>query len=118
MSEDREYGKIAGFIQFDPNDGETPNGTKVRNVVVDDIVTKKRIKLTIWPSHDNLSLDRNDFIAAEGKITIRNGQDKAGNERTYYNMSASRIVRVSEEGTTKPPEKKVEETTDETDPGF
>ncbi len=106
MSDDAIYGSAAGFIQFDVEEREA-NGATVRDVTIRSLATGDLLRITVWPEHEDVELEKGDFIAVDGKVTIREVEDK-----TYVNMSAYGLVRMipeartESEGVKKSPAKK------------
>ena len=93
MSES-EYRTAAGFIQFDPRQ-RPAGGKQVRNVTIRAIGSQNYVDITVWPEHDDVALEKGMFIVADGKFSTNAGQDKDGNPRTYYNLSATNIAVLS-----------------------
>jgi len=91
MADDAIYGSAAGFIQFDVEEREA-NGATVRDATIRSIATGDLLRITIWPEHAETDLEKGDFIAVDGKVTIREVEDK-----TYVNMSAFGLVKLSPE---------------------
>ena len=97
-----EYITVAGIIQFDPRTRKA-NGKDVRDIAVRAIGNNKIVNITVWPEHDYLPLNKGDFIVADGKFTTSPGQNKAGEQQTYYNLSAKVIHRLGLDGATSAP---------------
>lgn len=91
MADDAIYGSAAGFIQFDVEEREA-NGATVRDATIRSLATGDLLRITIWPEHEGVELEKGDFIAVDGKVTIREVEDK-----TYVNMSAFNLVRFAPE---------------------
>lgn len=113
-----EYKAFAGFIQFDPNERETPGGQKLRDVVIQPIGYGAKeipsVRVTIWPEFDGVELAKGDFIATQGKFTTANVKGK-----TYFNLSASQVaVIAAADKADAEVENPVEEDDEEFDPGF
>jgi hypothetical protein len=85
-----EYMTIAGIIQFDPRD-RTAGGKDIRDVAIRAIGNNKMVNITVWPENDDVPLAKGDFIVADGKFTQSMGQNKSGEQQTYYNLSANVI---------------------------
>ena|SRR5688500_11607435 len=87
-----EYATVIGFIQFDI-DTDDVNGQEVRRVTVRSPGSEgKLIRITVWPEHEDVELEKGDFIAVDGEFTTRTGQNKDGDKVTYFNVSAKRIA--------------------------
>ena len=91
MADDAIYGSAAGFIQFDVEEREA-NGATVRDITIRSIATGDLLRITVWPELAGVELEKGDFVAVDGKVTIREVEDK-----TYVNMSAFNIVRFAPE---------------------
>lgn len=87
-----EYITVAGFVQFDPRNREA-GGKPVRDVAVRAIGNNKIINITFWPEQ-TMPVNKGDFLVVDGKFTQRTGQNKQGESQTYYNLSASTILRL------------------------
>jgi hypothetical protein len=85
-----DYMTIAGIIQFDPRD-RTAGGKDIRDVAVRSIGNNKLVNITVWPENDDVPLSKGDFIVADGKFSQSMGQNKNGEQQTYYNLSANVI---------------------------
>ena len=93
-----EYITVAGLIQFDPRNREAA-GKPVRDIAIKAIGNNKIVNITVWPDHDNIILNKGDFVIADGKFTQRPGQNKQGEQQTYYNLSASTLIRIGPDNT-------------------
>lgn len=85
---------MTGVVQFDPKDGEA-GGKSVRNIVVQQAgfgPTAVRVSATLWPSHAHVSVSQGDVVALEGPYTQNKSTDQQGNQRTYHNLSVTRIA--------------------------
>lgn len=90
---DNPYRSFAGFVKFDPRDGEAA-GKDVRSFVFRATGVKDQamdIRATLWPSHEHVELEQDDFVAVEGKFSV-NKTKKDDKPVTYYNLSVSKIV--------------------------
>lgn len=99
-----EYITVAGLIQFDPKPREAA-GKHVRDIAVRAIGNNKIVNITVWPSHDNVTLNKGDFVVVDGKFSTSTKQNKQGEQQTYYNVSASTLIRFSGDNTTSTPSK-------------
>lgn len=52
------------------------------------------MRATLWPSHDHVSLEKNDLVYIEGKFTPNKAKNKDGKTITYFNLSVSNIVNL------------------------
>jgi hypothetical protein len=104
-----EYITVAGFVQFDPRNREA-GGKPVRDVAVRAIGNNKIINITFWPEHD-MPVNKGDFLVVDGKFTQRTGQNKQGESQTYYNLSASTILRLVPDTSPSAPKPKQQENT-------
>lgn len=111
-----EYITVAGLIQFDPRNREAA-GKPVRDIAIKAIGNNKMVNITVWPDHDSIPLNKGDFIVADGKFTQRPGQNKQGEQQTYYNLSASTLIRIGSDNSPSAPAPKAtqEITTTSTD---
>lgn len=90
MAKDRYY-NVAGFVQFDPETRDY-NGSELTDVVIKNVSKQTLVRVTIWPEFDvesvlGRSVQKGDFIAADGKFTT-----SEHNGKTYYNVSASALA--------------------------
>lgn len=80
-------------MAFDPQDGEAA-GKQIRKFTLRQAGFGPHavdVHCTLWPEYDSVGLAQGDAVTVEGKYTSRNGQTKDGGERTYHNLSVSRI---------------------------
>ena len=103
-----EYMTVAGVIQFDPRE-RTAGGKDIRDVAIRSIGNNKMINITVWPENDDVPLSKGDFIVADGKFSQSMGQNKNGEQQTYYNLSANLIHNIT--GGSAPEPKSVKKTT-------
>lgn len=83
-----QYNTVAGIVQFEPTERKTPNGSEVRDVVVQAIGSGgKNVKVTIWPEYSSVELDKGTFVVANGKYT-----EDVVNGTTYRNLSANVLL--------------------------
>lgn len=87
------YGTIVGFVQFDPNTREY-NGENLTDVVVRSVATQENVRVTVWPEFQ-VSLDKGDFVAVDGKVQVKTYKTKTGEEKTGKQLSATNIVVMS-----------------------
>ena len=83
MAGSNEYMVISGRVAFEP-EGRDVNGKAVIDVTVKSTPKQTLVKLTIWPDVDGSSIERGDFVMAEGKYST-SGDGK------YHNLSVSDI---------------------------
>ncbi len=86
-----EYRTITGIVQFDVKDGEAA-GKPVRNIVVNSAgfgPYAVRVSATLWPSHENFAVAKNDAVLLEGKYT-KTSSTKDGEPIVYHNLSVVR----------------------------
>lgn len=88
-----EYASAAGFIQFDPREREA-NGQKVRDVSIRAFGGNKTIRVTVWSEFGAVPLAKGDLIFVDGKFSTNQAQNKEGAMVTYFNLSASMLVRI------------------------
>jgi hypothetical protein len=93
-----EYVTIAGIVQFDPRTRQA-GGKEVRDVVIRAIGSNKNFSVTIWPEKSGIPVNKGDFLVCDGKYSQSVGQNKAGEQVTYHNLSATTIIRVAGDDT-------------------
>jgi hypothetical protein len=96
-----EYITVAGIVQFDPRTRQA-GGKEVRDVAIRSLANHKMISITVWPENQHVTLNKGDFIVADGKFSQSQGQNKNGEQQTYYNLSAIVIHNITG-GTAKAP---------------
>lgn len=94
-----EYITIAGIVQFDPRTRQAGD-KEVRDVVIRAIGSNKNFSITIWPEKSGIPVNKGDFLIADGKYSSSVGQNKAGEQVTYHNLSATTIIRLPGEDAT------------------
>ena len=92
-----EYITVAGIVQFDPRQRQAGD-KQVRDIVIRAIGSNKNFSITLWPEKANIPIAKGDFIVADGKHSQSAGQNKAGEQVTYHNLSATTIIRIAGEG--------------------
>lgn len=111
-----EYITVAGLVQFDPRN-RTAGGKEVRDVVIRSLNSSKNFSITVWPENSSVEINKGDFLIADGKYTQSVGQNKEGEETTYHNLSASKIIRIAGNETGAATSKPKLELVDPTDAG-
>jgi len=89
-----EYVTVAGIVQFDPRTRQAGD-KQVRDVVIRAIGSNKNFSITIWPEKASVPVNKGDFLVCDGKHSQSVGQNKAGEQVTYNNLSATTIVRIA-----------------------
>lgn len=89
-----DYVTIAGIVQFDPRTRQA-GGKEVRDVVIRSIGSNKNYSITIWPENSGTPINKGDFLVADGKYSQSVGQNKAGEQVTYHNLSATTLIRIA-----------------------
>jgi hypothetical protein len=92
-----DYRTVIGIVQFDPREGEAA-GKPVRNIVVNQAGFKEQavqVSATLWPSHADFEVAKNDIVVLEGKYT-RTNSTKDGQPVVYNNISVARIGKIGE----------------------
>lgn len=51
-----------------------------------------RVGATVWPSHAHVALKQGDVVTLEGSYNKRTSSDEEGNERTFHNISVTRLL--------------------------
>jgi hypothetical protein len=97
-----EYITVAGIVQFDPRT-RTAAGKEVRDVAIRSVANNKMISITLWPEMQSTSVNKGDFIVADGKYSQSMGQNKDGEQTTYHNLSATTFHNITGNGTTTSP---------------
>ena len=92
-----EYITVAGIVQFNPRQRQAGD-KQVRDIVIRAIGSNKNFSITLWPEKANIPIAKGDFIVADGKHSQSAGQNKAGEQVTYHNLSATTIIRIAGEG--------------------
>ena len=68
-----QYRTVIGIVQFDPREGEAA-GKPVRNITVNQAgfgQTAVRVSATLWPSHKNFAVAKNDVSARRTAVELR-----------------------------------------------
>jgi len=105
MSE-KVYRTVMGIVQFDPKEGEAA-GKPVRNIVIRQVGFKEQsvnVYVTVWPSHADVEIAKNDVLIVEGTFNQGKGQAQDGSPRVYNNISATRIAKLGSATEGKRPE--------------
>jgi hypothetical protein len=89
-----EYITVAGIVQFDPRQRQAGD-KQVRDVVIRAIGSNKNFSITLWPEKANIPIAKGDFLVCDGKHSQSVGQNKAGEQVTYNNLSATTVIRLA-----------------------
>ena len=89
-----EYITIAGIVQFDPRTRQAGD-KQVRDVLIRAIGSNKNFSVTVWPEKAGIPINKGDFLVCDGKYSSSSGQNKAGEQVTYHNLSANTIIRIA-----------------------
>lgn len=93
---EKVYRTVIGVVQFDPQDGEAA-GKSIRNIVLRQVGFKEQsvnVYVTVWPSHEDMEIERGDVLIVEGPYNQGKGKTKDGSPRVYHNISATRIAKL------------------------
>ena len=113
-----EYVTVAGIVQFDPRTRQA-GGKEVRDVVIRAIGSNKNFSVTIWPEKASIPVNKGDFLVCDGKYSSSVGQNKAGEQVTYHNLSATNVLRFTgETGSSAPAKPKIAAVPDNTGDEF
>lgn len=88
-AEPSQYMVISGRVAFEPEEREA-GGKNVRDITVKSTPKQTLVRLTVWPDIDASSIEKGDFVLAEGKYSISQGN----NGKDYHNLSVSDIAVV------------------------
>lgn len=100
--ENNTYRTVSGFVYAGPYD-RSAGSKKVRDVYVSvpsPLVNEKgevtsqqdtKVRVTIWDSHDAVEVVEGDYIVANGKFEIYDGQNQQGDNVRSYSLSANRL---------------------------
>lgn len=90
---DNQYATVHGFVQFPVDERETSGGQKVRDVTIRTPGSEgSLVRITLWPELADFEVEKDDFIAVDGKLDVNQSTGKDGTLRTYINVSASTIA--------------------------
>jgi hypothetical protein len=96
-----EYITIAGIVQFDPRTRQAGDKS-VRDVLIRAIGSNKNFSVTVWPENGHINISKGDFVVADGKFSTSVGQNKAGEQVTYNNLSATTVICLPGSGASAP----------------
>lgn len=83
-----DYITVAGIVQFDPRTRQAGD-KQVRDVAIRSIADQKMYNVTLWPEKSTIGVAKGDFVVADGKYSASAGQNKAGEQVTWHNLSAN-----------------------------
>lgn len=87
------YATAAGFVQFDVDTSTLTDGQTVRKITIRTLGTDGiLITGTLWPEFDDVEVNKNDFVAIDGKFTERDGKNKQDKPVTYRDINISKIA--------------------------
>ena len=91
---DSAYASASGFIQFDPVEREA-NGQKVVDITIKtEGVGGKLIRVTVWPELQSVKLEKGDYVAVDGKLTMGTFRGRDDVERQSVQISATALAVV------------------------
>jgi hypothetical protein len=64
----------------------------VRDILIRAVGDHKQYSVTVWPSHANVDIKKGDFVVVDGEYNARPTQNKAGEQVTYHNLSATYLI--------------------------
>lgn len=92
-----DFRTIMGVVQFPPSEGKAA-GKDVVNIRVRQTGwfdrEAKSVSVTIWPELQSVKVAEGDVVVVEGKVSETQGQNKQGDDITYFNLSAVAIAVV------------------------
>lgn len=97
----KEYGSVAGFIQFPVESRDLDSGQTVRDATVRSLATGDLVRITLWEDFAEVDVDKGDFLAADGQMTTREH-----NGKLYVNCSPFTVAYGLNTVTSSPPEAK------------
>lgn len=92
---DKQYGTVAGIIQFPVTEHEV-NGKQIRRATVRALGSGKSVQITVWDQYAAVPLEKGDFIVVDGQVSQNVSQKADGTPVTYNNISASTLVVVAQ----------------------
>lgn len=93
----KEYGSVAGFVQFDVEERELDSGATVRDATVRSIATGDLVRVTLWEDFAEVDVEKGDWLACDGQFTTREHKGKE-----YVNMSPFQVVSLKSVHSTPP----------------
>lgn len=92
---DAKYVSAVGFVQFDPRERDA-NGQKVVDYTIRTPGTEGvLVRVTVWPELQAAEVEKGDFIAVDGKLTIGSYKGQDGENRQSVQITASQLAVVS-----------------------
>jgi len=94
LSDKKVYRTVVGIVQFDPREAEAA-GQDIVKVRITEVGFREQavaVDLTLWPSHASVKLAKGDVIIAEGPYNQKKVKNDDGQERTFHNLSVTRIA--------------------------
>ena len=88
------YASAEGFVQFDPKVREA-NGQEVTDYTIKTPGTEGiLIRVTVWPELAVKGLEKGDWLAVDGKLSVSSYTDQSGAPRQTVQISASSLAFV------------------------
>lgn len=86
-----DYVSAAGFVQFDPREREA-NNQKVIDYTIKTLGTEGiLLRVTVWPELQGEDIEKGDFIAVDGKLTVGSYESENG-PRQSVQISATALA--------------------------
>lgn len=92
---------VEGYLKYEPEMRFTVNGKAVCNFKLEDSELRVH-RIVIWEELAEVcsrELDRNDKVMVVGQFGTRKWTDREGNEQSYAQITARRVVLLNDNGT-------------------
>lgn len=87
-----DYVTASGFVQFDPREREANNQTVIDYTIKTQGTDGKLLRVTVWPELQGEDIQKGDFLAVDGKLTVGSYTDSDGNPRQSVQISATSLA--------------------------
>jgi len=86
-----DYATAVGFVQFEPVEREANGQTVIDYTVKSPGAEGNLIRITVWPELQGDKIEKGDFIAVDGKLTL-SSYEKDGERRQSIQISAKQLA--------------------------
>lgn len=87
-----EYVSACGFVQFDPREREANNQKVIDYTIKTTGTDGVLIRVTVWPELQDEDIEKGDFVAVDGKLTVGSYTGSDGASRQSVQISATSLA--------------------------
>lgn len=89
---DTQYVSAVGFVQFDPRERDANGQTVVDYTIRTPGTEGILVRVTVWPELQGDEINKGDFLAVDGKLSIGSYKGQDGAMRQSVQITASQLA--------------------------